>query len=179
MQYEKVIAFWFDTLKPNQWFAKSDTLDKEITATFSQTHAYVVAGESEQWRQHALGALAEIIVLDQFSRNIFRDRPAAFAYDGQALVLAQRAIELGLDQQLTPPQKSFMYMPFMHSESLAIHKIAETLFAQPGLEHNLAFELKHKVIIEQFGRYPHRNNILSRESTAEERAFLAQPGSSF
>ena len=127
----------------------------------------------------AAGRLAEIIVLDQFSRNIYRDRPLAFAYDATALVLAQEAVRVGADQQVDFEKRSFFYMPYMHSESPIIHNRAVELFSQPGAEFNYEFELKHKAIIDRFGRYPHRNAILGRESTPEEIEFLGQPGSSF
>ncbi|EAO7613966.1 DUF924 domain-containing protein, partial [Salmonella enterica] len=131
------------------------------------------------WRKTAEGRLAEIIVLDQFSRNLFRDSPQAFAQDSLALALAQEAISLNLDQQLSPEQRAFLYMPFMHSESKLIHEFALKLFQRLGNPTNLEFEKKHKVIIDRFGRYPHRNQILGRESTDEELTFLTQPDSSF
>jgi len=118
-------------------------------------------------------------VLDQFSRNIYRDTLYAYAFDSLALVLAQEAIRTAVNFELTPQQKAFLYMPFMHSESPQIHRRAVELFKEPGLEKNLAFELRHKAIIDRFGRYPHRNAILGRASNAEELAFLDLPGSSF
>ena len=126
--------------------------------------------------QNAQKHLAEIIVLDQFSRNIYRNTVKAFSQDPQALCLAQRAIELGFDKKLPDSQAAFIYMPFMHSESKVIHQQAEQLFK--GMT-NYEFELKHKVIIDRFGRYPHRNKVLGRESTAEELQFLTEPNSSF
>lgn len=139
-----------------------------------------VPGELYGWRKTAHGRLAEIIVLDQFSRNMYRDQPQSFAADPMALVLAQEAVFLGADKKLkTPQEQAFLYMPYMHSESEIIHEVALDLFSQPGLENNYAFELKHKEIIDRFGRYPHRNDILGRQSTAEELAFLKEPGSSF
>ena len=123
--------------------------------------------------------MAEIIILDQFSRNIHRDTPLAFAYDPTALVLAQEAISLKADKQVAFEQRMFVYMPYMHSESALIHARAVELFSLPGAEYNYEFELKHKAIIDKFGRYPHRNKILNRESTAEEIEFLHQPNSSF
>ncbi len=110
---------------------------------------------------------------------MYRDKPKAFAQDTLALVLAQEAIRRKLDTELQASQKAFLYMPFMHSESAEIHDIAVFLFDQPGLEDNYNFELKHKAIIDRFGRYPHRNEILKRKSTPEELEFLSQPGSSF
>ena len=126
-----------------------------------------------------MGRLAEIIVLDQFSRNIYRGTPLSFAYDPLALALAQEAITAKANQSLNPDQKAFLYMPFMHSESPAIHEIALELFKEPGLESNLDFEIRHKTIIDRFGRFPHRNEILGRQSTGEEISFLKEAGSSF
>ncbi|WP_373097457.1 DUF924 family protein [Zhongshania sp.] len=131
------------------------------------------------WRCSALGSLAEIIVLDQFSRNMFRVRPKPFAYDSLALALAQVAISCDLDADLFPQQRSFMYMPFMHSESLAALEEAVSLFTQLGIKSNFEFELKHKAIIERFGCYPHRNQLLPRTSIAVGLAFLKTPGSGF
>ena len=118
-------------------------------------------------------------MLDQFSRNIWRDTPRAFVSDGMALVLAQEAIAGGSDQQLPVTLRAFMYMPFMHSESLRMHEQAVKLFSAPGMQDNLRSELKHKRIIERFGRYPHRNSILLRPTTADEAAFLQTEGSRF
>jgi uncharacterized protein (DUF924 family) len=175
----EIIAFWFDELEPAQWWKKDLALDREIEARFGATHRPATLGELEFWREPADGRLAEIIVLDQFSRNIYRDRPLAFAYDATALVLAQEAVRVGADQQVDIEKRSFFYMPYMHSESAIIHETAVELFGQPGAEFNYEFELKHKAIIDRFGRYPHRNAILGRESTPEEIEFLGQPGSSF
>ncbi|WP_261903569.1 DUF924 family protein [Vibrio fortis] len=177
--YQDVLAFWFDELTPQDWFNGGDDIDQLIKERFAQVHSAAVQGELYTWRDSALGRLAEIIVLDQFSRNIGRDTSQAFAADPMALVLAQEAVAGGYDHQLNDQQKSFLYMPYMHSESLVIHEQAVELFSQTGLEHNLDFEFKHKVIIEKFGRYPHRNQILGRVSTEEELAFLQLPGSSF
>ena len=175
----EVIEFWFNELTPKQWFVKSDELDKSIKKRFSSTLEAAEKGELWHWRGTEKGRLAEIIVLDQFSRNIYRDTPKAFAQDAIALVLAQEAVAQSADESLEPQEKSFLYMPYMHSESKLIHKQAIELFDQPGLENNYEFEVKHKEIIDRFGRYPHRNAILGRESTSEEEDFLKQPGSSF
>ena len=169
--YQEVIEFWFGELSPKQHWAKDPELDQMIGRRFGALHQQAIDGELWQWRDSAEGRLAEIIVLDQFSRNVFRDDPRSFAYDSLALVLAQEAIRAGDDQGLQAEKKSFMYMPFMHSESLLIHEQALLLFRQPGLENNYDFELKHLDIIKRFGRYPHRNEILGRESTEEEVAF--------
>lgn len=179
LQYQTVIDFWFNEIEPKSWWVKDAVFDAEIQQRFGALHAAASQGEYHLWREAALGRLAEIIVLDQFSRNIYRDQPLAFACDSVALVLAQEAIAQQADQSLPPSQRAFLYLPYMHSESPAIHEIAVTLFAQAGMESNLAFELKHKAIIDRFGRYPHRNAILNRQSTEEEIEFMKQPGSSF
>jgi uncharacterized protein (DUF924 family) len=146
---------------------------------FGDLHARASRCELFEWRRQPLGRLAEIIVLDQFSRNMFRDTARAFATDAMSLTLSQEAIAQGDDQALSAVQRSFLYMPFMHSESLEIHEIAVELYRNNGIKANLDFEFKHKEIIERFGRYPHRNRILGRQSTPEEIEFLAGPGSSF
>lgn len=179
MNSEIVLEFWFKELSESDWFKKDDRLDKLISDRFLSLHKKACAGELSHWRESIEGRLAEIIVLDQFSRNIFRDKPEAFLQDSMALVLSQEAIKQPSLSSLTPKYLAFLYMPFMHSESLKMHEIAVTLFSKPGLENNLSFELKHKKIIDRFGRYPHRNKILGRVSTAEEVEFLKTDGSSF
>lgn len=179
MSATEVIKFWFEDIEPKQRFAKDLEFDELIRTRFSELHERAREGRLYTWREHPLDALAEIIILDQFSRNMFRDKPEAFAYDALALVLAQEAIRRKLDAELDNRKKGFMYMPFMHSEAAEIHEIALYLFDQPGLEDNFNFELKHKEIIDRFARYPHRNAILGRESTPEEIEFLSRPGSSF
>lgn len=176
---EEIIHFWFEEVQPAQWFQKDLNFDRAIIARFATTHRAASMGELEGWRTTPEGRLAEIVVLDQFSRNIHRDSPLAFAYDTMALVLAQEATRIGADQQVAFERRSFFYMPYMHSESVLIHERAAELFSQPGAEYQYEFELKHKAIIDRFGRYPHRNNILNRASTPEEIEFLNQPGSSF
>ncbi|MES0370963.1 MAG: DUF924 family protein [Mariprofundaceae bacterium] len=176
---DDIIKFWFNELKPAQWWVKDLDLDLAIKSRFGTTHRAATMGELESWRETADGRLAEIIVLDQFSRNIHRDTSLAFANDAMALVLAQEAVRIGADQEVDFEHRAFLYMPYMHSESEAIHEKAVELFSKPGGEYNYEFELKHKAIIDRFGRYPHRNNILGRESTPEEIEFLSQPGSSF
>jgi uncharacterized protein (DUF924 family) len=153
--------------------------DRLIATRFKEVHDSAVRCELSSWRDTLEGRLAEIIVLDQFSRNIHRDSPLAFAADPLALALAQEAVRVDARRDLTLQQRSFLYMPFMHSESPLIHQQAVTLFSEPGLENNLEFELRHKAIIDRFGRYPHRNAVLGRVSTPEEIAFLEEPGSSF
>lgn len=180
MTEQDVIRFWFEELEPKQWWVKDDKLDVEIAERFGPLLNAAASCELAGWRGTAEGRLAEIIVLDQFSRNIFRNKPEAFAQDPLALGLAQEAVRCGADQELSSEKRRFIYMPFMHSESAQIHERAVELFgSEPALADNLEYEYKHKEIIDRFGRYPHRNEILGRESTEEELEFLKQPGSSF
>lgn len=172
-----VIEFWFSELGVNDWWKKDAALDRRIAQTFGAVHAAALRAELFHWRSNAEGRLAEVIVLDQFSRNIQRDTPAAFAADPLALALAQEAVSRGLDRELEVRQRCFLYMPYMHSESRSIHVEGERLFRVDKRNHE--YELKHKAIIDRFGRYPHRNALLGRESTPEELAFLSEPGSSF
>ena len=169
---EAVLEFWFGALVPEQWFRVDAAVDREIVRRFSDLHRRAAQCELYEWRRAPRGRLAEIITLDQFSRNLFRGDAAAYACDALSLALAQEAVALGMDTDLSPNERSFLYMPYMHSESPAIHEVAVRLFDQPGLENNLAFEIRHKVVIDRFGRYPHRNAVLGRESTPEEIAFL-------
>jgi uncharacterized protein (DUF924 family) len=177
--YQEVLKFWFEDATPEQWFRKDDKFDRLITARFSELHRRAAHCELYEWRREARGRLAEIIILDQFSRNMFRNTPKAFAQDALALALAQEAMTTGADQVLDPQERGFLYMPYMHSESPEIHRVAEQIFRQHGNETKLDYELKHKAIIDRFGRYPHRNAILGRASTPEEAAFLQQAGTGF
>ena len=179
MDAQTILSFWFNELTPADWWRKSAQQDQNIRQRFLQVHCDAHSGKLSSWRSTPRGRLSEIIVLDQFSRNIYRDDPRAFASDSLALELAQEAVKLGEDASLAPAEKSFMYLPYMHSESLDIHNLAIELFDQSGLENNFEFELKHKAIIDRFGRYPHRNKALGRTSTQQELEFLEQPGSSF
>jgi uncharacterized protein (DUF924 family) len=179
MKYQEILDFWFATDMQAFWFAKSNEFDQNLTDRFDTVLQQAAASELWRWRATVLGRLAEIIVLDQFSRNIYRNTAQAFAQDTQALSLAQEAIHLELDQHLKPHQRRFLYMPFMHSESKLIHEQALALFSALGDANTLNYELQHKQIIDRFGRYPHRNAILGRRSTPEELEFLQQPNSGF
>ncbi|WP_027469298.1 DUF924 family protein [Deefgea rivuli] len=176
---QEILKFWFEDIEPAKWWIKDPHFDLLIRERFTDTHSRATQCELYEWRDTAHGRLAEIIVLDQFSRNMFRDTPQAFAQDALALALAQEAISAGAADLLTPVERSFLYLPFMHSESLMIHELAVSLYTENGLQNNLDFELKHQAIIEQFGRYPHRNAILGRVSTPEEVEFLQLPNSGF
>jgi uncharacterized protein (DUF924 family) len=177
--YADIIKFWFEKIEPASWWKKDEAFDQLIRERFTDIYQRAAKCELFEWRQHALGWLAEIIVLDQFPRNMFRDSAQAFATDSMAVILVQEAVANQVDKELTAQQKSFLYMPLMHSESALIHQTAMDLYSQPGLESNLDFEKRHKSIIDRFGRYPHRNAVLGRVSTDEEVEFLKGPESSF
>ena len=179
MRPQAVLDFWFKEIDAKQWWTKAAEFDQLIASRFGSLHAAAARCELYAWRETPPGRLAEIIVLDQFSRNMYRDQPQAFACDALALALAQTAVATQADAVLEIQQRAFVYMPYMHSESPLIHGTAQALFSQAGLESSLASEQHHKAIIDRFGRYPHRNAILGRPSTTEELEFLATPGSSF
>lgn len=175
---EEILAFWFQEIDPEQWRRYEPSFDVLLKQRFSNVLQQAAAGELFTWRSEPRGRLAEIIILDQFSRNIYRDTPQAFAQDPMALVLAQEAVSAGAMRDLNDRERSFILMPYMHSESGIVHVQAEVLFQQYAPARYQA-ELRHKVIIDRFGRYPHRNQILGRISTAEELEFLSLPGSCF
>lgn len=176
---QTVINFWFQQSTPKDWFAKNEEFDNKIVSQFSETYDAATKGELYNWRSTPDGRLAEIILLDQFSRNMFRKSSQAFRFDSLAVILSQQAINVEDDLKLPLQKRKFIYMPLMHSESPVIHKLAMKVFSQPGLEDNLEYEIRHRKIIEEFGRYPHRNEVLGRQSTQQEIEFLKQPGSSF
>jgi len=180
MEWKDVITFWFEESSPRQWFGKDDAFDEEIRSRFLDTHHRVVNRETKHWRNTPEGRLAEILVLDQFSRNMFRDTPEAFEHDAMALALAQEALAAGDDKKLDAKKRYFLYMPYMHSESRKVHSEALWLFLRLSLKDWwswIVHEYKHKRIIDRFGRYPHRNSILGRMSTPEELEFIKKhPG---
>lgn len=175
---QSVLQFWFEEISPAQWWKVDADFDRLIVERFSGLHRRAMDSELFEWRTEPGGRLAEIIVLDQFSRNIHRGSGRAFAADPLALALAQEAVAARADRALPLDRRVFLYMPYMHSESSAIHAVAERLFKDTP-KNNYDFELRHKAIVDRFGRYPHRNAMLGRQSTEEEIAFLAQPGSHF
>ncbi len=179
MRPRSILDFWFTELDPKQHFAKDTALDEAIRTRFGATLEAAARCELFAWRATPEGRLAEVLVLDQLSRNVYRDTARAFAQDALALALAQELVASGQDRSLPLAQRSFAYMPYMHSESALVHAEAAVLFDQAGMEDTLRFELAHKAIIDRFGRYPHRNTLLGRTSTPEELAFLSGPGSSF
>jgi uncharacterized protein (DUF924 family) len=195
---QAVLDFWLgplDTLgqadpeHSARWFAKDDAFDQEIADRFGATYAEIAAGRAEGWLDDPRGRVAYVIVLDQFSRNMFRGSPRTFERDGQALAAAADGVTRGDDRALGLDERSFLYMPFMHSEALSMQDRAVALFtalvadAPPELRDRraraLSYAEKHREIIARFGRFPHRNRVLQRTSTAEEMEFLQQPGSGF
>jgi uncharacterized protein (DUF924 family) len=169
----EVLHFWFDELGEARWFAKSEHTDAEIRERFLWLHERLVADEGiDCMTRHQL--LAAVIVLDQFSRNLFRDTPRAYAADPIARRLARRAIAQGLDAGMTAQERMFLYLPFEHSEDRADQALAVELFAQLGNAEWTDYALKHKAIIDRFGRFPHRNAILNRHSSADEVECLQQ-----
>ena len=189
-QARSVLDFWFGApgtpehgTARIEWFRKDPAFDAQIGSRFGETVAIALAGGLGEWCVDARGALARVIVLDQFTRNMFRDTPQAFAGDARALATAEDAIARGLDRELDMHERWFLYLPFEHAESEAAQRRSLELFTalarDSGNEGPLDWARKHADVIFRFGRYPHRNAILGRDSTPEEIAFLAQPGSSF
>ena len=177
--HAQVLRYWFEELQPAQWWRVDPALDAAMRERFGALHRAACAGECAAWRATPEGRLTEVIVLDQFSRNLHRGTPAAFAADPMALALAQEAVAGVHDLALPIERRAFLYMPYMHSESRLIHVEAERLFREHAPAANFEAERRHKAIVDRFGRYPHRNAILGRASTEDEAAFLLTPGSSF
>lgn len=176
---EDVLRFWFEQTQEAQWWQVDPAFDALVGERYGPLLQRAAAGELQAWRDSARGRLAEVVVLDQFPRNIHRGTAQAFAHDGMALALSQEAVRSGALDALPPVQRAFLLLPWMHSESAAIHALAEPLYRAHAPANNHQFELRHKAIIDRFGRYPHRNAILGRESTPAELDFLQQPGSGF
>lgn len=175
----EVLQFWTRELPREAWFRKDAVVDRTIADRFGALHAELDKAAPYASLRDPRAALAAVIVLDQFSRNMFRDTPRAFASDAHALALADMAVARGFDQAVDTAERVFFYLPFEHSEDAATQVRSMELFERHGDAEALKWALAHKVIIDRFGRYPHRNAILGRTSTAEELAFLATPGSSF
>lgn len=181
-----VLDFWFGPPPHAQraaWFRKDDRFDDAIRARFGDAVAVALAGGYGDWCTTPHGALARILLLDQFTRNIFRGTPQAFAGDERALATAEDAIARGFDRALDVVERRFCYLPFEHSEDAAVQERSLALFRaladEAGEEDAYVWAEKHAAIIRRFGRYPHRNGTLGRPSTPEEIAFLKEPGSSF
>jgi uncharacterized protein (DUF924 family) len=176
---EQVLAFWFKEIEPKRWWSVAAEFDTLLRERFHSLLQQAIRGELFQWRATPRGRLAEVIVLDQFSRNIFRNTPNAYSQDPLALALSQEAVASEAMSELEPIECAFLLMPYMHSESPLVHIEGERLYKQWAPEENYDFEVRHKAVIDRFGRYPHRNMILGRVSTPEEVEFLKHPGSSF
>jgi len=169
---EQVTRYWFEELQPDAWFRKDERVDAAIRERFGASYEQLAQLRPEQLTT-ALECIAAVIALDQFPRNMFRGSSRAFATDALALSIAQHAIAAGWDQQLTQQQRLFLYMPFQHSEDRAVQARSIELFTQLGLRDNLDYAQRHKQIIDRFGRFPHRNALLGRQSTTEELQFVA------
>ena len=176
---EEILNFWFKECKPEQWFKKNEDFDQIIENRFSIAIENAIAGNMVYWKESETGCLALIILLDQFTRNVFRDTPRAFVGDKRALALSQLCCD---KDYLTNPdvhRRRFMLMPMMHSENLAVQDASLPLFKKYASGKDYEYAEKHRYFIARFGRFPHRNVILGRKSTNEELQFLKQPGSSF
>lgn len=177
----EILAFWFEESTPEQWFKKDPGFDAAIRDRFADTHKAAAAGALDGWADTAMGLMALVIVLDQFSRNLYRDSAVAFAQDAKALALARDGIARGLDLAITPPDRRvFLYLPFEHSEDLADQEAAIRLCeARTDDPAYVDFARRHRDVIAEFGRFPHRNAVLGRHSTPAEAAYLARPGAGF
>ncbi len=172
---EEVLNFWFAGLMPEQWFAKSDGLDREIGERFEPLRREVLGSKAAGWRDDPRPLLAAVILLDQFSRNIHRGTAEAFAADPLAQELASLAVERGWDREMTPEQRQFLYLPFEHAENRELQAVSLSCFEALGLEAPLEYARQHAEVIARYGRYPSRNAALGRTSTPEEEAYLSQP----
>lgn len=176
---ETVLDFWFSELTPKDWFVKSDEIDRRITERFSGLHLELSRQVTDEWRATPEARLALVIVFDQFPRNIYRGSPLAFATDGLALKEAKAALAVGADKATGESRRIFFYMPFEHAEDMSEQQRCVALCEALGNENFLNYANQHHDIIERYGRFPHRNPILGRSSTAEEKAYLAEPGAGF
>jgi len=185
-----ILDFWFGREDEpgygefrNVWFQKDEDFDREVQTRFREDHERAANGDLDGWREEAQSALALVILLDQFPRNIFRGDAQAHATDAKAQEVSEHAIERALDRELPAFQRMFLYMPFMHSESIEAQRRSVELFQrlrdEPGGPDVVSYAIGHRDIVERFGRFPHRNDILGRQTTPEEAEFLTQPGSSF
>ncbi len=179
VEKEDILNFWFKECNPEQWFKKNDVFDQIIENTFSNTIEDAIRGKMDDWKNTETGCLALIIILDQFTRNVFRNTLRAFAGDNKALVLSQNCYDKQYLKNPDIQRRKFMLMPMMHSENITVQETALPLFKKYTSEKDYEYAKKHHEIIARFGRFPHRNVILRRKSTTDEIVFLMQPGSSF
>ena len=173
---DEVLTFWFDELRPQDWFESTPDLDLQCSLRFRETHLALAAAIPPTWHGTTAGMLAAIIVLDQFPRNLNRGSAHAFAADPLAREVAGRAIARGFDQAFDNPERRFLYMPFMHSEDLGDQERCVALSEASGDDDSTKWAIVHRDIIRDFGRFPHRNAVLGRESSAEEQRFLDDGG---
>lgn len=167
-----MVDFWFSEEASKHWFNSTREFDQQLLAEYGACWQQAKQGRLDQWEETAIGSLALVILLDQIPLNIFRGKPDSFSTEAQSILVSRAAIDRGFDTELTTGQKSFLYMPFMHSENRQDQTLALELFDQPGLEGNLRFSKHHHDIVERFGRFPHRNEILGRESSQAEIEYL-------
>lgn len=170
---DEIVTFWFSGRIKPLWFDSTPEFDQELREKYLATYQVALKGELSDWETSPQGALALVICLDQFPLNMFRGKPESFAGEAQSRQVAARAIEQGFDQELEGAQKAFLYLPFMHSEDIKDQDRVVELFSRAGLENNLHWAKHHREIVRRFGRFPHRNAILGRDSTPEELAYLA------
>ncbi|MGI9482651.1 MAG: DUF924 family protein [Hyphomicrobiales bacterium] len=170
-----ILDFWINA-GSKRWYAKSDEFDAEIVSNFRSCHEIARAGGLDGWCETPEGALALIILLDQFPRNMYRCTPDMFAADAKALAIAKEALARGFDAEVPEPLRQFFFMPFMHSEQLEEQERCVSLFTEAGLKDSISYAVDHRDIVAKFGRFPHRNKVLERETSAEEQAFLDDGG---
>ncbi|MCB1557920.1 MAG: DUF924 domain-containing protein [Alphaproteobacteria bacterium] len=178
---QDVLHFWFEETVPSQWFQVSDVFDEMVRDRFSGLYQMALNGVCDEWARDVDGALALVLIFDQFPRNMFRDLPQSFATDDRARDVSRKVIDLGYDHLVGVAKRRFFYLPFEHSEDIEDQKTSLILFEKMRDEEPLSYDyaLRHYKIIERFGRFPHRNSILGRENTAEERQFLDEYGRGF
>lgn len=179
MSPDDILGFWYSERARPNWWKKSDAFDAQLRARFAATWEAACSGACDAWARTPEGALALVIVCDQLPRNMFRGEAEMYASDERALATAEGAIEAGFHELLPDDRLTFLFMPFMHAESREAQARSCELFLTPAVRGNHAYAVKHRDIVDRFGRFPHRNAILGRESTPEEVEFLEQPGSSF
>ncbi|HWM80702.1 MAG TPA: DUF924 family protein [Pseudolabrys sp.] len=168
---DDIVSFW-KAAGPQRWFEKDETFDQQLRDRFLATHEAAAEGQRADWEKSVDGTLALLLLLDQFPRNMFRNSARAFATDPQALALAKRALGRSFDARIDPQLRTFFYLPFMHSEDMVEQERCVALYRAASDANGLKWAQLHADIIERFGRFPHRNAVLGRETTAEEQAFL-------
>jgi len=169
---ESIIEFWYSDKIKSQWFNSSKKLDKEIKDNYESVWTEAIRGEYNDWKESAEGCLALAIILDQFPLNMFRGEVESFSTEAMAIKVSKLAIEKGFDQTLEKDKVAFLYMPLMHSENMDDQNLSVSVFEKAGLAENAKFAKHHRDIVQQFGRFPHRNEILNRESSQAEVDYL-------